>query len=397
MSDDVRAPPQNQAPSSEAPPPQGAPWAAPLVRLDEGWQSLEARLCAWVLIFEVSSLTLWIALKGLSTDYTGGNAAGLLTRQLISMAVLGGGAHLAFRERGGKTHRNAVLAGILLGFLIVGRLWAHVGVTYGSNLLNCLQNASILMLFGGLRGVATRLTLWLALLGASLATSRGKHIHVDVLIRYVPKKLQAPTSVIGWFAAAIVSFVAMLGFVDYICIAEFRVPAMQDCPGEVGKTCDTPTGAKLSMMAHEISADFFLLGRQASLDLKSLPRVLTGTPYDKWMTAPEWNAWLDGADWTAHFDKAAIDALHMDPSDTNATRMPQVVVPGTGEEARGLLIRDANLVFPFGLAIIALKFLLRIVLVLTGHIHVDPEAELDDPELKASHERDDQAAKGMPA
>jgi TRAP-type C4-dicarboxylate transport system permease small subunit len=375
----------------------GAAWAAPLVRLDEGWQSFEARLCAWVLIVEVSSLTLWIALKGLATDYTGGNAAGLLTRQLISMAVLGGGAHLALRARGGKVHSNAVLTGVLLGFLVVGRLWAHVGVTYGSNLLNWLQNASVLMLLGGLRGVATRLTLWLALLGASLATSRGKHIHVDVLIRYVPKKLQGPTSVVGWFAAAVVTCFAVFGFVDYIAIAEFRVPAMQDCPGEVGKTCDTPTGAKLGMMAHEVGNDLFLLGRQASLDLKSLPRVLVGTPYDKWMKGDEWNAWLDGANWTAHYDKAAIDALHMDPSDATATRMPQVVVPGTGEEARGLLIRDANLVFPFGLAMISLKFLLRIVLVLTGHIHVDPEAELDDPELKASHERDDAAAKGMPA
>ena len=28
--------------------------------------------------------------------------------------------------------------------------------------------------------------------------------------------------------------------------------------------------------------------------------------------------------------------------------------------------------------------------------HVDPEAELDDPELKVSHERDEKAAEGVP-
>ncbi len=46
--------------------------------------------------------------------------------------------------------------------------------------------------------------------------------------------------------------------------------------------------------------------------------------------------------------------------------------------------------------IIALKFLLRIVLVLTGHVEVDPEAELDDAELAHAQERDEEAAKGVP-
>src|SRR5258708_34815244 len=115
------------------------------------------------------------------------------------------------------------------------------------------------------------------------------------------------------------------------------------------------------------------------------------------MTAPDWNEWFDSEDWTAHLDKNAVDALHMDPSDPNATRMPQVTEPGTGEDPRGLLIRELNFVFPFGLAAIALKFLLRILLVISGHIEVDPDAELDDPELVHAHERDDAAAKGVTA
>jgi hypothetical protein len=374
----------------------GAAWAEPLERFDVAWQALESRLCAAVLIVEVASLTLWITLRGLSTDYVpGGNAGGLLCRSLLSAALLGGVTHLATRDRGEKIHRRAVVTAITLGLFVVGRFWAHTGVVWGSNLLNCLQNASVLMLVGGLRGVATRLTLWLALLGASLATSRGKHIHVDVLIRYVPVKLRVPTAILGSLAGAVVCAVAVFGFVDYIGIAAFRVSAMQPCPGEPTKACDTPTGAKLAAIGKEVSADLFLLGRQASLDLRSLPRVITGTPYDKWMKADEWNTWLDGADWTAHFDKGAIDALHMDPTLPSATRMPQVTVPGTGEDARGLLIRELNFVFPFGLAVIALKFLLRIVLVISGHVRVDPEAELDDPELVHAHERDDEAAKGL--
>src|SRR5258708_3881478 len=97
-----------------------------------------------------------------------------------------------------------------------------------------------------------RLTLWLGLIGGWLATSRGKHIHVDVLIRYVPEKLRPPMAVVGWLAAAIVSAVAVVGFVDYIGIAEFRVPAMSPCPDDASKSCDTPAGVKPSHVAHEL-------------------------------------------------------------------------------------------------------------------------------------------------
>jgi TRAP-type C4-dicarboxylate transport system permease small subunit len=389
MSGDGRTSP---SPSMKPRPPPGARWAEPLARFSDWWQGVEARLCAAILIIEVSSLTLWVTLKGLATDYhPGENAAGLVMRQLLATAVLGGGAHFALRGRGRKVHRNAVLVAVVFGFFVAGRLVAHVGVSWASNLLNCVQNASTLMLVGGLRGLATRLTLWLALLGASLATSLGKHIHVDVLIRYLPAKLRPPVAVIGWLTAAVVCAVSVVGFVDYIGIAEFRVPAMSPCPGDATQSCDTPAGAKLSQMTHEIGNDLFILGRQASLDLRSFPRVLAGVPYDKWMKAAEWNEWLEGADWS-RFDRPAVDALHVDASDPNATHMPQVVVPGTGEEARGLLIRDANLVFPLGLALIALKFLLRILLVLTGHIEVHAEEEVDDEGVANAHARDEHAA-----
>jgi hypothetical protein len=374
---------------------RGAAWAAPLVRVDAAWQALESRMCATILVAEIASLTLWIVLRGLATDHVpGGNAAGLLCRAILSAGALGGVAHVASRKRGQGAHRIAVSGAILLGFLAAGS-WAHVGVQFASNYLNWLQNASALMLIGGLRGLATRLTLWLALVGASLATSRGKHIHVDVVVRYLPEKLRMPSAVAGWLAAAAVCVVGVVGFIDYISIAEFRASATKACPGEANTTCDAPASEKLATMGRAMSADVFMLGRQASLDLKSLPHVLAGTPYDKWMTAAEWNAWLDDADWAAHFDKGAVDALHMDPSAPTATRMPQVVVPGTGEDVRALLIRDFNLVFPLGLGIIAIKFLIRVLLVLSGHIEIHPEAELDDDELKHAHERDDAAARGM--
>ncbi len=366
---------------------------SPLQRLDAGWQALESRLCAAVLVAEIGSLTLWIALKGLSADYKPGeNASGLVFRALVSAAVLGLAAHVATRKQAEGVHRAATTAAVILG-LLAGRLWVHAGVGYASNILNYLQNASVLMLIGGLRGLATRLTLWVALLGASLATSRGRHINVDVLVRYVPEKLRLPAALVGQIAAMIVCFFGALGFADYIAISVYRADATEPCADDKTKTCDTPGSAKLATVEHEMGQDFFLLGRQASLDLGSWPAVLAGKPYDKWLTAAEWNRWLDGADWKSHFDGAAVDALHMDPAAPTATRMPQVAVPGTGEQARGLLVRDLDFVFPFGLLAIALKFALRIVLILTGRIKIDLDSAHADEELANAHERDERDAK----
>ena len=295
-----------------------AGWGTRLARIDAAWQRLEAWLSAAVIGAEVVSLTLWVVLRALSD------------RARLAAA---------------------------------------------SNVLNWLQTSSSIMLVGGLRGLATRLTLWLALLGASLATSRGKHVHVDVVARYLPRRLRLPAAIAGWLVAAAVCGAGAIGFVDYIGIADFRATATEACPGDPGATCDTAIGDRVATVRRAVAADFFLLGRQLSLDLRSLPHVLAGQPYDGWMTAARWNAWLDGARWADHFDPGAVDALRMDPSAPDALRAPQVSSPGTGMSASGLLARDLSLVFPFGLAALALKFVLRILIALSGQPVSDAEDE----------------------
>jgi tripartite ATP-independent transporter DctM subunit len=346
----------------------GPSWGARIARFDARWQQVESWLCIAVLAAEILSLTLWVMLKGLSTESVYGDRSGLACRSLLSMVCLGTAAHMASRRalRACPALHRAVVA-LSLGVGVgAARLWVHIGVHASSNALNWLQNASSLMLIGGLRGLATRLTLWLALLGASLATSVGKNIHVDVVVRYIPRRLRAVSAIAGWLSAAIVCAAGAVGFVDYIAISDFRAAATHPCLEDASRTCEAPVRERLATLGRGMSLDFFVLGRQASLDLKSLPHVLAGDPYDGWMTTTEWNAWLDSAPWTAHFDRAAVDALHMDPSAPDATRAPQVSCPGAGEEPRGLLIRDLDLVFPFGLAILALKFLLRVLLTLAG-------------------------------
>ena len=97
-------------------------------------------------------------------------------------------------SRAEERHRVAVTSAVVAG-LVLGRLWANAGVEYFSNVLNWMQNASLLMLIGGLRGVVTRLTLWLALLGGSIATAKGKHINIDVVMRFLTPKMRIPVAI----------------------------------------------------------------------------------------------------------------------------------------------------------------------------------------------------------
>jgi TRAP-type C4-dicarboxylate transport system permease small subunit len=237
-------------------------------------------------------------------------------------------------------------------------------VAYFDNVKAWLQEGSTLTLMGGLRGLGTRLTLWLALLGASLATSAGKHIHVDLLFRALPKRLRLPAAVANYFAAAAVCSAAVWGFVDHIAIESFGVRAAE------------PPAAKVSGVTKHVGQHLFLARKQIVLDLRTFPRVLAGTRYDQWMTAPTWNAWLKGAGYDDHYPGADL-TNYIVPEDS-PPHVPLVISPD-GEPARGILVHSLSLVFPFGLLMIALRFLLRAVLSVSGHLSVDPdEAHKED-------------------
>ena len=191
-------------------PARGAAWAAPLVRFDGWLTKVESTLCAIVLVAEILALCFWIAMKGLASASGQGDLSGLLMRSVITSVVLGIAAHRFTRPKPGDTseqaekrHVYATTGAVLLG-LLLGRAWVGVGATYFSNLLNWYQNASLLMLFGGLSGLATRLTLWVALLGASIATAKGKHINVDVVMRFLSDRLRVAVAIVGWMTGALV-------------------------------------------------------------------------------------------------------------------------------------------------------------------------------------------------
>jgi hypothetical protein len=380
------------APAAKAPKPEVAAWGAPLDKLNRLWVRIEQRLAVWAIVTEIATLVLWVSMKGLAAYYTpGGNVIGLIYRSIVSAIVLGFVAHLLTRPKKGAppSLKNAVIVttAVVIG-LFLGRAWVHLGVAWFSNATAWLQNASVLMLIGGPRGLVTRLTLLVALLGASMAASKGKHINIDIATRYFPARLVKPIGIIGWTAAALVCFAASFGFLDSIAVTKFRAEAFTSCATGI---CDTTVGQRLGVAAEGVASDFFLFRKQLALDLRTIPHVLAGEPYDRYLAASDWNRWIREGGWEDHFPKEAVASLMQPEDDPAATKMPAVVAPTTGE-SRDLLIRDLNFVLPFGLLVIALKFLLRILLVASGQVRFDPEAAHEEEDLVHAHDHDAEIA-----
>jgi hypothetical protein len=350
----------------QGPPP--AAWGAPILRLQERWTQLEIRLIAFVLGWQLVSLVAWVAVSGLGARPSADSSAGSVFRSGVGALALGSAAWWLTRKQPLTTRRVATVAAVVVG-LALGPRWRTVGVEYFDNIKGWLQEGSTLTLMGGLRGLATRLTLWLALLGGSLATGLGKHIHVDLVARFLPERARRPVALVNHLAAACVCAAAAWGFFDFNAIQSY------------GANADAPPSAKLAAAAHDFGDHAFYLRKQVGLDLRSLPHVLRGERYDAWMTNAEWNAWVKAAGFDERYGAERTKVLLVDGDGTH----PTLVVPPTGKTARGCLVEDLNLVFPFGLLAIALRFLVRALLTLSGHASADPEEAVKDEIAELSH------------
>jgi hypothetical protein len=322
-----------------------------LIRIDAGWTRIESTLCAAVLAAEILALCAWISFKGLSASGAGENRAGLVFRAVLGAVVLGALAHRLARGQEERKRNGITIIAALLGILLA-RAWANVGVDYFSNVLNWLQDASMLTLLGGLRGVGTELTWLLAMLGASLATASGKHINVDALLRFLRPRLRAPAAILGWLVAATVCLTSVWGFFDHIAIASF------------GAHADATPGEKIGEVWHASGRHFFLARKQMGLDVRTLGRVVLGRRYDGWLQGSEWNEWVAGGGFDEYYPSSTVEGLLLPAESASDVHPPLVVVPGGSN--RGLLANDLHLIFPFGLLMIGLRFLFRSLLFAAG-------------------------------
>jgi hypothetical protein len=394
---EAAAKPPEKAPekAEEKAPLAGAAWGDPIARFEAKWTWFESRLITLVLLAQLAALVAWVFLNGLSESV--GQSAGVVFRAVMVAVAFGCGTWFGFRKLVLERRRALTLVAIGLG-LCLAPAWreavlaatrpgasstvlglAHLdkaSAGYFDNVKGWLQEGSTLTLMGGLRGLATRLTLWLALLGGSLATASGKHIHIDVVFRFLPKKLRVPSAIINYIAAASVCIFGAWGFFDHIAIESY------------GSRADEKAGAKIANAAHEIGDHFFYTRKQIGLDLRSLPRVLGGARYDQWMSAAAWNAWVDDAGFEGRFTPDEVKSIKV-PGD-NGSHVPLVLSP-RGENTRGILNETLGLVFPFGLFAIALRFLLRAVMTLSGHLSADPD-EAHKEELRGAAAGEEPAA-----
>lgn len=365
-------------------------WGAGLHKLDVKWTAIEVRLAKWTLIVEMLLLLVAVTLSGMSTDTVGAEGGGgAFFRSLVGATILGAITHLATRKSTKKINGIAVTIAIIVGWSS-SRLWAHTGVAYFSNIRNWFQTGSTVALFGGVSNIAKRTTVLLALLGGSIAAAQGKHINVDIMWRLVGNRARTVLATLGWLVASLVCFGATIGFIDGVAVAMYKVDDESFCKDDPSKTCKVPFGERASKFGHVMRRDAFLFGRQASLDLKAIPKVASGKDYKGWLYAAEWNAWIRESedDWKKYYAADDVKQLYTDASDTSP-RVPKIQIPGAQENPQELLLRELTLIFPFGFFMIGLRFLLRCLLALSGHLKVDPNAQHAEDLGGEDKEKDD--------
>jgi hypothetical protein len=125
--------------------------------------------------------------------------------------------------------------------------------------------------------------------------------------------------------------------------------------------------------------------KQIGLDLRSMPHILAGDRYDRWMSAKAWNEWVKDGGFESHYSPEQVQSILVSEDAEAPSHVPLVLAPD-GETTRGILVHDLTLVFPFGLFVIGLRFLIRVLLALSGHINLDPDAAHKEEAREIAHE-----------
>lgn len=419
--------PESAPKSKEREPLRKAAWGRPFASIERWWTWLELRILVAVVVGLIASMVFWVVLQGLSSPVESNSKAGVIVRAILGLVGLGSLTwFIGGKAKLGRVPRTlATVAAMGVGAAIAPS-WRSFGVVYFGNVLNWLQEGSSFTMFGQLRGVSTRLTVVLAFIGGSLAAASGKHINIDVALRFIPTKpRERPFRFFARFGAdgldrgldalhvvarrinlrmivfttqslatIAVCVVAAWGFFDYIAIWNFDAKP------------ETTAGEKYAVVDKAVSQDLFLLRRQIVFDLKAAPYVLGGKPSHpeedpsqpqgaKWddergFNGRQWNDMLETSGYRDYFTAEEIEALKAPEDSLDDSRLPLAI--GPQGQPRNLLVRTMNLTFSAGFIFMALRFLLRMILVLSGHQSPEAEEEFDpDADPKRHHEREEVA------
>jgi len=370
-----------------------AKWARPLVKLDAIWTKVETYMVLALLILAIFYMAGWVTLNAFHTK------GGKLAKFPGIIATFGGLASAAaWGMRKDRKPKELLVPGIFTVLGIVLLLVSKRG-DYFANVARWLSDASVIRLMGTPQIVSARLfTIWVALLGASLATGSGRQINIDVVMRFIGPKPRLAVALLGYAIAAVSCYVVAWGFLDYLAITRF------------GASKEMKPGEKLSIITKANSRHFFLLRRQIVFDFRSFKNVvLQGKPFDKWYTGAEWNAEVNENGWTDAYpqppmanplppgappvpSKPCLSPKELeelgskggslnpdwrlpgvcDLSDGTVTRPPLATAPEPDD--RTPLEADLSLLFAWGFFVIGCRFLLRGALALGGAVSTDPNA-----------------------
>jgi len=163
-------------------------------------------------------LFLIVALKGLATQGDS-RISGMVFRAALGAAI--GTLVPRIFVRTEPKQKKVAAIGLAAGF-VLGLASGTRGSEFFANVRDWIAASSSFALFGGAPGFVKAITLWVALIGASLAAARGKHIGVDIGVRLMPERARMPMVVTAWIASAAVCFAASVGFIDYIITQDFH-------------------------------------------------------------------------------------------------------------------------------------------------------------------------------
>ncbi|MEO7095869.1 MAG: TRAP transporter small permease subunit, partial [Polyangiales bacterium] len=299
-------------------------------------------------------------------------------------------------SRSVKQDRRGLLVPGLLTIAGVTLLLVARKTEYFANISRWLADASMIKQVGTPHIVSSRLfTIWVALLGGSLATGGGRQINIDVVMRFLGPRPRLVVALIGYLAAATSCFTIAWAFIDYVSITGY------------GADKDAKAGEKVSAISAGVGRHLFIVRKQLVLDLRSIGHVVfKGEKFDEWYSADEWNADLNDGGWASVYPppapKEALPAGAsyatkpcVAPAEAEAaaaqgvTPNPEWMLPGVCGEAGSKrpplatapdpddgapLDGDLALLFPWGFFMIGCRFLLRGALAAGGAVSTDPNA-----------------------
>ncbi|MFI5299290.1 MAG: TRAP transporter small permease subunit [Polyangiales bacterium] len=388
-----------------------ASWTRPLVKIDALGTRIETVMVLTLLVLAILYMSGWVTLNAFHTK------GGKLARFPGSIALFAGLAWLVTwaRDKNRKPMHGVFAVGI--GALGVALLWAARKQDYFANIAHWLTESSLIAQMGPPQIVSARLfTIWIALLGGSLATSAGRQINIDVVMRFIGPKPRLVVVLLGYTLATAACFTVSWGFLDYLAITRFHSDSA------------AKPGAKLADIAHAMSRHAFVARKQVAMDLRSFSHVvLKGETYDKWYRGADWNAEVNSGGWIDAYpapttskpaagapayptkpclEPKEIEALLAAGGGTNPDwHLPSVCDQSEGgmraplatapePDDRAPLEADLSLLFPWGFLIIGCRFILRALLAVGGAVSTDPNAA-HAPEDFAEHESQIDVAKAL--